>query len=500
MSLRARLETLREIIDSPLPSSSLDLSVPPSPSSSYIASNLEHLFTSHHYGSLSSSTYDQPLRKFQSLQPEDFLKAEYAKPSPPVNKQLGEKQWKQQQVLLSLQRCHKLIDRHLKDQREPEWVVKQLQRITSDLSLDFDASGAVVFGTKGEKTGFCFMAEINLSAPPSLVENAAVTYLIGNPDDLPAPCPEASEELRTLIIKGDVEMLELKLTRIRAFENLLLRHPDASLFLSLSHVENAFSQLIHASPELSQIRLLEGPALKYFQLPLETSIPYCLTFLGPIESTGEAGLRFPFQFELQPPLCMEVSFLARLSTDLLGLPPVLPHHDNVLDQAASLHRLLSVCDEQGNFRIPSQLPSREQLMLVTMPDGFKQTWISGGAGMFQRGVLVSRLTMHSLEHLAALVKILKQQAMFNHLYRSVFGSATSSEDAKSFELQADPPTSLRIIAPTFTLTISTAEVHATVESVNGHARPCSDTYATRILQTCLNIPLTLRFISQKNLG
>lgn len=136
---------------------------------------------------------------------------------------------------VALQRSHQMVDEYL-DRTEKETrrvdisrsiinenrTMKQLESIASQLNLDYTGQeGSVLLGTKGAN-GTCFAAEITIGPSPHdaskrVVQNVETTYMLGERIN---SYDDANSQLRDLLVKGEFQLIQRKLSRIRMMEEL----------------------------------------------------------------------------------------------------------------------------------------------------------------------------------------------------------------------------------------------------------------------------------------
>jgi len=142
------------------------------------------------------------------------------------------------------------------------------------------------------------------------------------------------------------------------------------------------------------------------------------------------------------------------------------------------------------------------------------------SGPLVGGIMVARLPFTHPQQLQSILQLIRQQVVFNELVRSCFNppnalSAAHSDGTSKFlvEVVTDPP---HTICATFlhpvTLNLICMETKCglggsldvklhTHKPLNAamqpDAPPCSAAYATKVLNACHSIPLTLKYILEK---
>jgi len=124
------------------------------------------------------------------------------------------------------------------------------------------------------------------------------------------------------------------------------------------------------------------------------------------------------------------------------------------------------------------------------------------------GLIVEHLPCHDHDKLKTVIKLLRQQAIFNELYSSCFDSnfpeiTDQGGEIISFEITSEAPSSINItcVHPN-TGNLLCLEINITTEgaikcdmhTVPGDIILCTNNYLNKIISTCHSIPLTLYYM------
>lgn len=166
-------------------------------------------------------------------------------------------------------------------------------------------------------------------------------------------------------------------------------------------------------------------------------------------------------------------------------------------------------------RIHWSLQSSEFIAAASLPDGQYLEFSHSGTDVVS-GLSVHRVPLCHPRQVKPIFALVRQQIVFNELFRSCFGFPVPVEDGMAGLLSqpvelviGDSPSFIHfsfyydaiddMLAMAVNITLG-GEVSVTLKTTNGRSLACSDAKATAILRVCRSIPLTILTISKMGAG